>query len=230
MSFSPLLAVHISGGSVGILSGTAAICFRKGSYRHDLAGKIFVISMLAMAATALCLAIIKHQTGNILGGAFTLYLITTGWLTAKRRDGETSVFDWFAMLLPLAAGVILWTLGIRAVRHQIWSENGVPVGMNFFMGSILLLAAAGDLRMLVRGGLFGRQRVTRHLWRMCFGLFIATGSFFLGQGSKVFPHAVTKSNVLFIPALLPLVVLTIWVFRVRGTKTYQQRPVPLVAP
>jgi hypothetical protein len=72
MSFSPLLALHISAGIVGILSGAAAMSFRKGSPRHALAGKVFVISMLTMAATAVYLAVTKHQTGNVLGGAFTL--------------------------------------------------------------------------------------------------------------------------------------------------------------
>jgi hypothetical protein len=56
--------------------------------------------------------------------------------------------------------------------------------MNLFMGSVLLLAAAGDLLMLLRGGLFGRQRIVRHLRRMCFGLFVATGSFFPGHWDK----------------------------------------------
>ncbi len=46
MSFSPLLAFHISAGSVAILSGAAAMSFRQGSPRHALAGKVFVISML----------------------------------------------------------------------------------------------------------------------------------------------------------------------------------------
>ncbi len=223
MSFSPLLAFHISAGSVGILSGAAAMSFRKGSPRHALAGKVFVISMLTMAATAVYLAVIKHQTGNVLGGVFTFYLVATAWVTARRNDGETSIFDWFALILPLAAGIALWISGVRAVRHQMWSENGVPVGMNFFMGSVLLLAAAGDVRMLVRGGLFGAQRITRHLWRMCFGLFIATGSFFLGQGNKVFPSLIAQSNVLFVPALLPLLFLIFWLFRVRFTNAYQRK-------
>src|SRR5436309_11688625 len=42
MSYSPILIVHICAGSLGLLSGTAAMCFRKGSPRHVLAGRIFV--------------------------------------------------------------------------------------------------------------------------------------------------------------------------------------------
>ena len=96
--------------------------------------------------------------------------------------------------------------------------------MHFFMGSVMLLAAAGDIRMLVRGGVFGAKRIVRHLWRMCFGLFVATGSFFLGQ-QQVFPAWLRGSPALFVPALLPLALLIFWLFRVWFTSTYRQKPV-----
>ena len=48
MPYSPVLIVHICTGTVGLLSGTAAICFRKGSPRHALAGKITADDMRAM--------------------------------------------------------------------------------------------------------------------------------------------------------------------------------------
>ncbi len=56
MAYSPVLLVHICAGSVGLLSGSAAIFFRKGSPRHVLAGKVFVASMLVMAVFAVYLA------------------------------------------------------------------------------------------------------------------------------------------------------------------------------
>ena len=225
MSFS-LLPLHVSAGIAGILSGTAAMSFRKGSPRHALAGKIFVISMLTMAASAVYLAALKHQNNNVGGGVLTFYLVATAWVTAKRRDGETSIFDWVALLIPLWAGIGGWINGLEAVHSPTGSKYGVPAGMHFFLGSVMLLAAAGDVRMLLRGGVFGAQRIVRHLWRMCFGLFIATGSFFLGQGSKVFPAFILKTNVLFIPAILPLILLIFWLFRVRFTYAYKRKSMP----
>ena len=219
MSFS-LLPLHVSAGIVGILSGAAAMSFRKGSSRHALAGKVFVIAMLTLGASAVYLALMKHQLGNVLGGTFTFYLVTTAWATARRGDGETSIFDWVALLIPLALGISLWISGLELVHGHKWSKDGVPTGMLFFMGSVMLLAAAGDIRMLVRGGVFGTKRIVRHLWRMCFGFFIATGSFFLGQ-QQVFPAWLRGSSLLFIPALLPLVLLIFWLFRVRLTNAYQ---------
>ena len=78
--------------------------------------------------------------------------------------------------------------------------------------------------MLV-GGISGRQRIARHLWRMCFGWFIATGSFFLGQ-QQVFPARLRGSPALLVPALLPLALLIFWMIRVRFTSAYKKIAMP----
>ncbi len=84
MDYSPTLAVHICAGSLGLLSGTAAMVFRKGSRRHVLAGRVFVASMLTMGAFAVYLAVHNQEPNNIGGGILTVYLIGTAWLTARR--------------------------------------------------------------------------------------------------------------------------------------------------
>jgi len=238
MAYSPILLIHICAGTVGLLSGAAAISFRKGSPRHVLAGRIFVASMLTMAAGAAYLGITRHQPGNTSGGILTFYLITTAWLTARRRDGQTSRFDWLALLVPLAVGILSWMNGIRVVRSGAGSENGVPVGMMFFMGTVCLLAAAGDVRMLVRGGVSGVKRIARHLWRMCFGLFIAAGSFFLGPQNRPLrllstvgvgqhlPPALFSTGLYLILSLLPLILLIFWIVRVRFKNAYNGQSLP----
>src|SRR5271157_2074071 len=233
MLYSPLLVVHICAGTLGLLSGTAAMSFRKGSPRHALAGKVFVASMLTMAVGAVYLAIVRHQPNNIGGGILTFYLIGTAWRTARRRDGETSRFDWVALLIPLGLGILTWMNGLKVVGSGASSQDGVPVGMIFFMGSVMLLAAAGDVRMLVRGGVLGAKRIARHLWRMCFGLFIAAGSFFLGPsnrplrllsavglGQHLSPTLFSTPLYLFL-SVLPLVLLIFWLVRVRFRNAYQ---------
>jgi hypothetical protein len=171
--------------------------------------------MLTMAVGAVYLAITRHQPNNIGGGILTFYLIGTAWLTARRRDGETSRVDWILLLIPLTLGILTWMNGLKVVRSGASSQDGVPVGMMFFMGSVTLLAAAGDVRMLVRGGAFGTQRIARHLWRMCFGLFIAAGSFlgpstaplgcFQKWGSaNIYPHFI-QHQLYLILTILPLI-------------------------
>jgi hypothetical protein len=238
MSFPPILLVHISAGTLGLLSGTAAMSFRKGSPRHVLAGKVFVASMLTIAVFAVYLAVTRHQPNNIGGGILTFYLIATAWLTARRRDGETSRLDWVLFLIPLALGILSWWTGINVLRRGAHSLDGVPVGMTFFMGSVMLLAAAGDVRMLVRGGVAGAKRIARHLWRMCFGLFIASGSFFLGPSNRPLrllstvgigqhlPTALFSTAWYLILTILPLILLIFWLVRVRFTNAYNAKPMP----
>ena len=233
MPYSPILIGHIFAGTSGLLSGTAAMSFRKGSPRHALAGKIFVASMFTMAVLAVYLAIGRHEPNNIGGGIETFYLVGTGWLTAKRRDGETSGFDWVVLLIPLTLGAITWMNGIKIVSSGATSQDGVPVGMTFFMGSVMLLAAAGDIRMLVGGGVAGTKRIARHLWRMCFGLFIAAGSFFLGPSNRplrllstvgIGQHlspALFGTPLYLILSVLPLILLIFWLIRVRFANAYQ---------
>jgi hypothetical protein len=238
MPYSPILVLHICAGTLGLLSGTAALSFRKGSLSHVLAGRVFVASMLTMAVAAVYLGIVKHQTGNIGGGFITFYLIGTGWLTARRREGETSRMDWVALLIPLAVGILTWINGIAVLRSGASSQDGVPVGINFFMGSICLLAAAGDVRMLTHGGVVGVKRMARHLWRMCFGLFIAAGSFFMGPSNRPLrllsavglgrdlPSALFSTNLYLVLTIFPLVVLIFWLVRVRFTNTLRRKSMP----
>jgi uncharacterized membrane protein len=213
----PLLFLHIAGGMVGLLSGTVAMVYRKGSRGHRTAGNVFVVAMLVMGLCGSTLASMKHQMNNVFGGLLTVYMITTAWLAGHRRDGETSVFDWGALVFGLTIGGSLVTLGVLVANGQAAPQAGVPLGMYFFMGTIPLLAAAGDIRMLMRGGISGTPRIARHLWRMCFGLFIATGSFFLGQ-QQVFPLPIRKRYILAPLAILPLVLLIYWLVRVRINK------------
>ena len=232
MSYSPTLLAHIWAGIIALPAGTAAMVFRKGSPRHVLAGRVFVASMLTMSAAATYLAILNHETPNILAGTLTLYLITTAWLTARRKDGQTSKLDWLALLIPLTTGAWVSAIGLEKVFSNAPPKDGVPLGMNFFVGSVMLLSAAGDIRMVVRGGLFGAKRVARHLWRMCFGLFIAAGSFFLGGANRPLrllssvgigqhlPRALFSAGLYLVLTLLPLILLIFWLVRVRFTKAY----------
>jgi hypothetical protein len=215
--------------------------FRKGSPRHVLAGKVFVASMLTMGVFAVYLAIVRHQPNNIGGGILTVYLIGTAWLTARRRDGETNRLDWVVLLIPLALGILTWMTGLKVVRSGASSQDGVPVGMSFFMGSVMLLAAAGDVRMLLGGGVFGTKRIARHLWRMCFGLFIAAGSFFMGPSNRPLrllsavglgrhlSPALFSINLYLILTILPLILLIFWLVRVRFTNAYKAKSIQLAS-
>ena len=63
---------HISMGLVGILSGAAALTFRKGSRAHEMVGHVFFVSMLIMASMGATLAMTyAPNRGNVMGGGIT---------------------------------------------------------------------------------------------------------------------------------------------------------------
>jgi uncharacterized membrane protein len=232
MTYSPLLIVHIGGGIMGLLSGSAAMVVRKGSRLHKRAGDVFVISMLAMGASGAYLALMKGQTTNIFAGILTFYLVLSAWLTARRREKQTGIIDWVALLVALAVGIALVNYGFEAAHSRTGLKDGVPAAMYFVMASVALLCATGDLRMLVRGGVAGTQRLTRHLWRMGFALFIAAGSFFLGSASKtglraqLFTAAIRRTHLPEVPVILIILLIIFWLVRVRFANAYKKKPAP----
>ena len=230
---TPILILHICGGIVGLLSGAAAVCFRKGSRLHAEAGNVFVPSMLTMAAAGVTLAVMQFQPGNILGGALTMYLVGTSWMTAKRKHPKAGTFDWSAFLLAfLLAGIeVRW--GIEAAMSPSGLKYDYPPGPYFFMGSVALMAGVGDLRLIVRNGIAGTQRLARHLWRMCFALFIASGSVFLAR-QHLFPVFMRKTGMLILLSFAPLLVMVYWLIRMRLSQARTSKTVrrahPLISP
>jgi hypothetical protein len=177
--------------------------------------------MLTLAASGTYLAILKFQPGNILGGALTFYLVATAWMTARHHDGRTRIFDGSALLVVFALAAVELILGLKAANSPTRLTYDYPPGPYFFLGSVAVVATIGDIRLLLRGTISGVQRIARHLWRMCFALFIASASVFLAR-AQLFPAVLRKTGVLFLLSFLPLLLMIFWLARVRFKSAYQR--------
>ena len=225
---SPLLFLHICGGGVGLLFGAVAMSFRKGSRWHGVAGNVFFVSMLTMSGAGAYMALMKSEMSNVFGGLLTFYMVATAWVTARHRDGGTGIFAWAGLLAALALGSVMVTFGIEAATSPMGTKAGMPAAMYFVFGSLALLAAAGDMRMLLRGGVFGVQRIARHLWRMCFAWFAATASLFLAR-PHLFPAVLSRTHVLSVLGFLPAILLIYWLIRVRFKNAFKVTAAPYPA-
>lgn len=222
MAYSSLLIFHICGAIVGLLSGTAALIFRKGFRYHRAAGNVFFLSMLVMSASGAAIAaFIKPNMGNVFGGVVTFYLVATGWLTVLRREKETGLPEFGLMLVALAAGAGGLTYGWEAAHSATGLKEGYPPAPYIIFGCLSSLSAASDVRMLIRGGVSGPARIARHLWRMCVAFLIAALSFFLGK-QQHFPQAIRGSQILNVPMILILIIMIYWLVRVRVTNSYKK--------
>ena len=96
-------------------------------------------------------------------------------------------------------------------------------GPIFALAAFCLLAGLLDLKAILRT-LTPVQRIARHLWRMCFAFFFATGSFFLGQ-QQVLPAAMRGGTPLQLAlAFAPFALMAFWLVRVRIGQRFRAAP------
>lgn len=217
-----LLYVHVCSAAVGLISGVLAMFFRKGSGLHRASGDVFTIAMLTMSGDGAFLAtFMKPNNGNVLGGVLTFYLVATAWMAGKRRVREVSGFDKSALLVALSVAAAGVTWGIEAAISPTGLKDGYPPPMYFIFATIALLFAASDIRMIVRGGYAGAQRIVRHLVRMCLVLLFAIFSFYPGQ-ARLFSRSLRDTNLLYVPHVLLVGAMFLALYRNSPRKRVKQ--------
>lgn len=211
------LPIHVTAGIAAILLGVAAVAVRKGGLRHAQAGTWFAVAMIVLGVTASILEPLRvPKPGSPVAGIFVCYFVATSWVSARRRDGTTGKFEMLACAFALGAAAIIAWSGFAGM-------SGTPVGSGpvFILAGLCAVAGLLDLRVALRKRLTAGERIRRHLWRMCFAFFIATGSFFLGQ-QQVMPLALRGSPILFILAFAPFAVMLFWLVRLRFAKALRR--------
>lgn len=207
------LVVHIVAGSLGLLSGFAALYATKGAPLHRRLGIVFVCSMLTMSLAGLTITIVRGVAPaiNVPAALVTGALVITALTTVREPSAKTRALDFGAMLVLLAVGVTGLVLGFATVTGGMPSGFAFPL---FLFGTVGLVAGIGDVRVMRSGPLRGAPRIARHLWRMSFALFIAALSFFIGQ-AKVIPEPIRIMPLLALPVLTVLLTMFYWLYRVR---------------
>jgi predicted membrane protein DUF2306 len=223
--YMPWVIVHIAAGGVGILTGYAAVLAAKGGTLHRRVGTVFVAAMLVGMSVAVYLAFsllgqLPGQIPNVASGTLGFYLVLSGYIAVKRKDGTIGLFEKVAFLIPLALAALFLFWGFKAENGPNRAFDGYHPTMFFVFAAISAFLAALDLRVLFKGGLTGVARISRHLWRMCFAFFFAAGSFFLGQ-QKVMPVWIQGSKVLLALGLAPLGFMLFWLVWVRVSKAFR---------
>jgi uncharacterized membrane protein len=207
-----VLPVHILGGILALAFGYAALFGTKGATFHRKSGIGFVVAMSVMSLTGALIATVKPDRGSIIAGLLTFYFVVTGLLTVKQVPGHRRI--------EMIAMVWGFVLGVFAIWAGWWlAQRGRPETVPMFIFSAMSIGGAiGDWRMLRAGGLTGKPRLKRHLWRMCFAMWVAAASFFWGPPNRV-PEMIRIPALLPIPVLTPVVVMVYWLWRMRGKRT-----------
>src|SRR5689334_13454844 len=151
-----LLPIHIAAGGLAIVLGAVALAVKKGGTIHRRSGMLFVYAMLVMGFSASILGFLKSPTdGNVFTGLLTAYFVGTALTTVRPVSPWTRTINGVALtvVVGLALGSIVG--GVKALNNPGLSPGGVPfrtIGvMSFILATVMILAAAGDVRILRSG-------------------------------------------------------------------------------
>ena len=222
-----ILPIHIAAGGLAMVLGAVALLAKKGGAIHRRSGLLFVCAMLVMGFSASLLGFLKSPTDpNVFTGLLTAYFVGTALTTVRPVSPWTRTINGVA--LTVVVGLALGTIvrGVEAINSPGLSSGGVPLRtigvMSFILATVMTLGAVGDVRILRSGPLRGGPRLARHLWRMCFALFIAAGSFFSirERVAKILPEPFTTGPMRALPILLLFGAMFYWLWRVRGRRPF----------
>ena len=211
------VVAHVLAGCLGLISGYVALFAAKGATLHRKSGMIFVFAMLPMAVTGLLISAFEGVAPaiNIPSAVLTFYLVVTALTTVRSPAQGSRRLGIAGMLMALAVGLSCVALALVAI-----ARGGAGAGMAyplFLFGGIALVACAGDFRMLRAGGVQGAARLKRHLWRMCFALFIAALAFFSSARRVPAPGLLRA-----LPVLAVLLTMVYWLWRLRVKQTFSR--------
>lgn len=226
-----ILFLHIAGGAVALVAGGVALFTRKGGRVHTIAGLTFCVAMGVMASIGAAASpfLPVPERANVLAGILTLYLVWSGWTAVRAKQIIAGWFEMTGLGLAIATVAIGVLWAVEASNTLTGTLDSAPPQAFYVFIIIGTFAAIGDLRLILKGRISGGPRLSRHLWRMCVALFIAAGSFFLGQ-QRVMPVWMRGSALLFVPTVAPFVVMLYWMIRIRlkkGTPSLTASQTPL---
>lgn len=219
-----MLILHVAAGGLAIVLGAIALVAKKGGAVHRRIGLAFVYAMATMGISASILESLKDSADRSpanLGAAFlTLYFVGTALTTVRPPSVWTKRINAAALAVAVTFAMLLLLGGVEALQTPRRVLNGIPFFMFFFLATVLLLAAAGDVRQWRSGAATGPARLRRHLWRMCFALFIAAGSFFSirQRVAAVLPDPFTSGPMRALPIVLIFGSMFYWLWRLRSRR------------
>tara|TARA_R110002072_G_scaffold20221_2_gene73865 strand:- start:3383 stop:4069 length:687 start_codon:yes stop_codon:yes gene_type:complete len=217
MEIPQIALLHLITGSVTVLAGSVALLSRKGHFVHRFAGNLFLGCMIALALSGIYLSFSREIIFTGFLGVFALYLVTTGWVAAKRKDGTTGRFETIAFSAIIICAVACAVSGFFTPASLGEPEDLPPPTAYYVLAALAMFFGVLDFRLIRRGGIAGRNRIARHLWRMGCSMFIAVTIFFLGN-SNILPEFLRHPSLLVAPILAVVVLTLFWLGRVLLTR------------
>ena len=210
---SLIMLTHVLFGIIAIISGLVAMCAPKGKAWHKQAGKIYVISMLVMAIAGGLASVLLPQAINLFAAFLTGYLVLTSWQAGRGNAVSRGRAEILGLVFISIVAFSSLSVAAYLISSEVRGFHGYGADAYMTIGIMALVVVLGDLNLMFRGSLQGKQKLVRHVWRMCLSYFIAAGSLFEGPGVKIFPDVIKESGALSIPVPLVMIFTLYWVLK-----------------
>jgi len=201
---SGFILPHVIAGTLALLAYWGAALTRKGSKPHRLAGRIHMLSMVAIVITALPLTALTFIQGNVVIAAFLGYLailVTHNSVVAWRAVRLKRHFDRFANITYKAGAVATGLAGLLVMILGI--NKGALILIAF--GAVGPWAMWGAYRLYSNANRPANWWLVEHIGAMI-GNGIAVHIAFLQIGLSRLLRNLDMNTVIQMSWLLPLVV------------------------
>ena len=141
-----LLVIHITVGSIALLTAFVALVTAKGGVIHIRAGRVYAIGMTVIFLTAVPLAALGANVFLLLIAFFSFYLVFAGWRFARNRGRRAQPVDWIAVAIMGLTGLGMWAYAVVLGL----SGSGQWVTMLAF-GSIAVALSVADGLFFIQG-------------------------------------------------------------------------------
>jgi hypothetical protein len=153
MRYHDYVLIHVVAGTIALLGFWTAAFLRKGSPRHRLVGRAYLLAMVAVIASGIPLTLQRLADGHTVTGTFLGYLLlitATGVWTAWRaiRDRHDPLAYTGPAYRALAVANLLAGAGVLAL--------GIRVGAPLLMGFSAIGLFAGQDMLRKRARIAGR--------------------------------------------------------------------------
>jgi uncharacterized membrane protein len=200
--FKVILAIHIAGGSLSLVSGAIAMITAKGMSVHKKAGIVFYWAMAAVCVSALALCVLHPQQFLFYVAIFSFYLCFSGKriLLQKQSGDPPTMQDWWGLGLAAVAGVALLVRGGMSLANEIqfgW--------VSIVFGALCLVFSLIDTRSFYYPPKEQMHWFFTHLTRMIGG-YIATFTAFC----VVNIHFLPSLAVWLLPTAIGTLGIVVW--------------------
>ncbi len=160
--------IHIIIGLVGWVGALVALASQKGSRRHILGGRLFIVSTVVVSVTALVLLATRFAPPLFVAALTALYAIATGYLALQPGSQKIKRTEYGLFAFELGMLLLFMAMAIPNVM-----AGNIPVMGPLVIAIIPTILLVDDINFFRKADRRPAIRVRRHLARMIWALIIS---------------------------------------------------------